>query len=460
MKLSRLIRSAAVVVVTLTAAISNAQLPDWERFTLENGLEVLVVQNHLVPIVTIDLAVKNGSFTEPPEYNGLSHLYEHMFFTSNEKQRTEDEFLEKVDELGIIYNGETHEENVQYYFTLPKENFEKGLDFMATAIMSPLFKEEELQKQRDIVLGEFDRNEALPLFNFGRKISDALWGDLTSRKEPLGERSMISRATQEQMRTIQRKYYIPNNSLLVIAGDITLDEAKRLVPKYFSAWKKGSDPFKNDPPPVVKPLKKNIFVIDTVDQPTATVMMRWHGPSIGKDDKGTYVADVFSFIITQSEHEFKKKLEESGLAQGTNFWYYTQRYVGPIQADIQTTPENLTKVMQVFWEQVEKFDDADYFTDEEFETAKSVLRTQTLYRSEQLSSFAQDLSFWWASAGLDYYETYLDKLSKITRKDIKEYVQRYIQGKPFVLGVAMSEDAARRTNLDMTKLTAQKGGRP
>src|SRR4051812_6079636 len=89
---------------------AHAQLPPWTRFTLDNGLEVLVVENHLTPIVTIEVAVKNGSFTEPPEYNGLSHLYEHMFFTSNTRDTTEDDFLGRVDDLGIVYNGQTHEE--------------------------------------------------------------------------------------------------------------------------------------------------------------------------------------------------------------------------------------------------------------------------------------------------------------------------------------------------------------
>lgn len=447
-------RIFAILLPGLCSGDALAQLPDWTRFKLENGLEVVVIENHLTPIVTIELVVKNGSFTESPEYNGLSHLYEHMFFTANARDTSEDAFLERIDDLGVIYNGETHEENVQYYFTLPKENFEKGLDFMATAITSPLFKEEELAKQRAIVLGEFDRNEALPLFKFGRKIEDALWGDLTSRKEPLGDRLTINTATKAKMRTIQQKYYVPNNSLLIVAGDVRFQDVKRLVPQYFEKWQRGKDPFISDPPPTFDPIKRPIFVFDTLDQPAATIMIRWHGPSIGLDDKATYAADVFSFIITQSEHEFKKKLEESGLAQGTNFWYYTQRYVGPIQADLQTTPENLYKLVQAFWEQVQKFDDPKYFTDEELETAKQVLRTQTLYRSEQLSSFAQDLAFWWASSSLDYYEEYLENLGKITRKDIKDYVNRYIQGKPYVLGVALSHEGAEMTGLDTTKLAA------
>lgn len=437
-----------LIVVFAAGQNVRAQLPPWTRFTLPSGLEVLVVENHLTPIVTVEIAVRNGSFTEPPEYNGLSHLYEHMFFTANERDTTEDEFLSHVDDLGILFNGETQEENVQYYFTLPKQNLSAGLEFMATAITSPLFKEEELHKQREIVLGEFDRSEALPLFQFGRKVNAALWGDNISRKEKLGQRSTIKTATRQKMLTIQHKYYVPNNSLLIIAGDVKTEDIKRLVPIYFSGWQRGDDPFAKDPPPVIPELTQTTIVADTVEQPTATVMVRWHGPSIGIDDKGTYAADVFSYIIGQAEHEFTKKLQESGLALGVNFWYYTQRYVGPIQADIVTTPEKLEQVMRIFWEQVAKFDDPNYFTDDELETSKHALRTQILYKSEQLSIFAQDLAFWWASTGLDYYEHYLDNLSKITREDIRNYVHRYIQGKHYVLGVAMSKEASKTVPLD------------
>jgi zinc protease len=446
----------ALLILSASLCLSSAaqaQLPPWTRFKLDNGLEVLVVENHLTPIVTVEIAVKNGSFTEPPEFNGLSHLYEHMFFTANARDTTEDEFLGKVDDLGILYNGETQEENVQYYFTLPKQNLDSGLSFMATAIENPLFKESELHKQREIVLAEFDRNEALPLFNLGRKVDAALWGDLLSRKEKLGFRPTIQAATREQMLTIKNKYYIPNNSLLIVAGDVKTDEIRDLVPKYFNGWQRGPDPFIKNPPPVIPSLKESVIVTDTVDQPTATVMVRWHGPSIGIDDKSTYAADVFSYIIGQSEHEFTRNLQESGLALGTNFWYYTQRYVGPIQADIITTSDKLTAAMQMFWSEVAKFDDPNYFTDEELETSKHALRIQTLYRSESLSTFVQDLAFWWASTGLDYYEHYLDNLSKINREDIKNYVHRYIQRQPYVMGIGLSKESLDKIHLDVKTVT-------
>jgi zinc protease len=454
MKLTHLKRTLLCVCLLpiLWPHAAVAQLPPWTRFTLDNGLEVLVVENHLTPIVTIEIAVKNGSFTEPPEYNGLSHLYEHMFFTSNVRDTTEDDFLGRVDDLGIVYNGVTHEEVVEYYFTLPKQNLESGLDFMATSITSPLFKEDELHKQREIVLGEFDRNEALPLFKFGRKVSQALWDGYTSRKEPLGDRLTIKTATREKMLTIKNRYYIPNNSILLVSGDVNTADIRKLVPKYFDRWQKGADPFIANPPVRAPAIKAPTLVLDTVDQPRAIVFLRWHGPSIGIDDKGTYVADVFSEIIRQPEHPFMKSLEESGLAQSVNFWYYTQRYIGPIQPDIVTTPDHLEETMRTFWQQVAKFDDPNYLTDEELETAKNVLRTRILFSSERLSEFSHEIAFWWAAAGLNYYEHYLSDLSKVTRQDIADYIHRYVQAKPYVLGIAMDKASFERYKPSLQKL--------
>jgi zinc protease len=432
---------------------SVAQLPSWTRFKLENGLEVLVCENHLTPIATIEVAVKNGSFTETPDINGLSHVYEHMFFTANKRDTSEDDFLDRVDRLGIVYNGETHEENVQYYFTLPKQNLEKGLDFMSVAITSPLFKQSEIANQITVINGEFDRNEASPYFNFHRMLSQKLWGDLWNRKEPLGVRPAIYATTREKMLAIQRKYYIPNNSLLIISGDVKTAEVKELVPKYFSGWQRGPDPFIADPSPVIPPLKGVGFMEDFVDQPEASVAIRWHGPSIGIDNKGTYAADVFSEIIRQSEHEFTKSMLESGIATGLNFWYYTQRLAGPIQADIVAAPERLKDAVKTFWKQFDKFTDPNYFSDEELETSKAVLRSRILFSSENLSEYSKDIAFWWASTGLDYYEGYLGNLAKINRKDIKDYIDRYLTAQPYVLGLAIDHNSASQLHITPESLS-------
>src|SRR5205809_1266401 len=128
----------ALACLLFAKAFAQPKVPEHVFYQkLANGLEVLVLEDHTIPFSTIEIACKNGSFTEDAEYNGLSHLYEHMFFKSNKEYKTTDDFMKAVSDLDITFNGQTREENVTYYFTLPKENTLKGLEFMNSAIRYP-----------------------------------------------------------------------------------------------------------------------------------------------------------------------------------------------------------------------------------------------------------------------------------------------------------------------------------
>ena len=110
---------------------------------------------------------------------------------------------------------------------------------MADAIRSPLFKDEELVKEREVVLGEFDRNEAQPEFVLRYALDSALWNPYVSRKQPLGQRPVIKTATVEKMKMIQQRFYIPNNSALIISGDVNADKVFALAKKYFQRLEAG-----------------------------------------------------------------------------------------------------------------------------------------------------------------------------------------------------------------------------
>ena len=135
---SRTIHARALAAL-LTAApmLVHAQRAELERHiqrqTLPNGLDVMVVENHGVPLVTIEADVKNGSFTQSPEYEGLSHLYEHMFFKANASYPGPDDFIARASELGAEFNGTTSEERVNYYLTLPTDSIDGGMRFLAAA---------------------------------------------------------------------------------------------------------------------------------------------------------------------------------------------------------------------------------------------------------------------------------------------------------------------------------------
>ncbi len=120
------------------------------------------------------------------------------------------------------------------------------------------------------------------------------------------------------MHFIQHLFYIPNNSALILAGDITEKEGFALAQKYFGAWKRGSDPFKTLAIPEHPPIQKTETVIVEKPVNAATILVEWEGPSVSKDPKATYAADVFSFILSQQTSTFHKVLVESGLAYSVN----------------------------------------------------------------------------------------------------------------------------------------------
>src|SRR5712664_1562237 len=126
-----------VVVLTFAGAALPSPPPIQSR-RLQDGLQVLVVENHSVPLVTVEIAAKNGSMTESPNYNGLSHLYEHMFFKANAVIPNQEAYLARMRQLGMEFNGSTGTERVNYYFTTTIDHLDESMVFMRDAIVSPL----------------------------------------------------------------------------------------------------------------------------------------------------------------------------------------------------------------------------------------------------------------------------------------------------------------------------------
>lgn len=423
---------------------------------LPNGLEVVTLEDRSIPLVTIELAVRNGSFTEPPELNGLSHLYEHMFFKANRAIANAEEYLQKIGQLGIAYNATTREEVVHYFFTTTSPALRTAMNFMRDATRYPLFDEREFQRERQVVIGEIDRNESNPFYYLNLEMTNRLYYKYPSRKNPLGSRQTVSAATTDMMRLIQARYYVPNNSALIVTGDIQSAEVFKLAQEYFGDWpRREKDPFVEFPMVEHPPLAKSEGAV--VQQPVQNVLINigWHGPSTVKDNPGTYAADVFSFILTQPNSRFQRNLTDSGLVAGVTIGYLTQRNVGPIQIVAQTTPDKARAAIKAIYNEVAHFNDKDYFTDEQLESAKALLEADDLYSREKLSEYAHTLSFWWSSTGLDYFRGYLPALRRTSRTDISRYITTYIQAKPHVGLVLISAEGQQQVKLTPEELIGQ-----
>ena len=435
-----------------------ARLPEAKLVSrvLANGLEVIVLEDHSVPIVTIELAVKNGSYTEPPELNGLSHLYEHMFFKANRAIANAEDYLRTIGQMGIAYNGTTREEVVDYYFTTTSPNFPTAMRFMKDAVRYPLFDEGEFGRERQVVIGEIDRNESNPFFYLNQEMTSRLFSKYTSRKTPLGTRQTVATATTAMMRLIQQRYYVPNNSALVLTGDINPEEVFKMAQDLYGDWaRREKDPFVEFPLVEHPPLPKSEGSVIVKPVQNVIINIGWQGPSIGKDNPATYAADVFSFILTQPNSRFQRNLVDTGLVTGVGIGYYTQRNVGPISIIAQTTPEKAQAAIKAIYQEVAHFNDKDYFTDDQLESAKALLEADDLYSREKLSEYSHTLSFWWASTGLEYFRGYLGRLRATSRADISRYVTTYIQAKPHVGLALLSAEAQAKIKLQPEELIGQ-----
>jgi len=354
--------------------------------------------------------VRNGAFTQTPEFAGLAHMYEHMFFKANKDLPDAQAFNDRAGELGAVFNGTTQEERVNYYLTLPADSLPGGLRFLASALINPLFREDELAREKEVVLGEYDRNEAQPGFRWQQRANALLYPGQGSRKNTIGDRNVIAGVTPAQMREIQRKYYVPNNCALIVTGDVNPETVFALAEAVFGAW------------------------------------------PVGKDPGATFAADVFSDVLNTPGSTFQKNLVDSGLWLAVGVNYYTLNQVGPISISGQTTPDKFRAAMAALEREIARFNDPTYITARELEAVKAQRAVSSAFGIEKASEIAHTIGFWWSVASLDYFMSYTDRMAQQRIADLLRYTGSYIVGKPRVVNVLLSGETRRAMGLTEREL--------
>lgn len=418
----------------------------WQK--LPNGLEVVVIENHKVPLATIEIAVKNGAYTEGPEYSGLSHLFEHMFFKANRDYPDQEKFLKRTQELGALWNGTTNVERVNYFFTFNRDSLAAGLKFMNAAIRFPIYREEDMQKERPVVDGEFQRAESDPNFQLYFETSKRVWGDMITRKMPIGDHDIINSATPAKMMIIKDKYYVPNNSLLIICGDVEPNQAFALAKNIFGDWQPSDmDPHVKYPIPEFKPIPKtDYFIKESSIAKTPIIAFAWEGPDTRNDSVATIAADVFSKVLSLNSSRWQQALVNKGLATSAGVSYQTSRYTGPISIFVTPNPAKLKECYEEVVNQLKQWSSPDYFTDEELARAKAALKRQQIRQNEKPSTLSMEVSYNWTSTSLDYFTDYFTAMDKVTRQDIMNYINKYVTGKPYVAGMIINADMNKQYN--------------
>jgi zinc protease len=249
------------------------------------------------------------------------------------------------------------------------------------------------------------------------------------------------------MLEIQRLYYVPNNSALILAGDVDPEDAFALAQEVFADWPRGADPLSTHPIPPVPPLTASRAVI--VERPvnTVTLTYSWQGPSVSRNAAASYAADLFATLLRLPDSGFQKRIVDSGLAFNAGLTYATLAHVGPIRLTAQTTADKVLRLKQALDREIAAFDDPGTFTDAQLAAAKNLVRVADLYAREQPSDFAHSVGYWWAVADLQYYLSYVSNVMNLDRQDLADFVRTYVKGRPHVVGVLLSPEDQAKANL-------------
>jgi zinc protease len=450
-KTGSVFRQLTLAVALAAATTASAAEPrHYTTSKLDTGLELVTMESHKVPLVTVVLAVKAGGMTETPDITGLTHLWEHMFFKGNARLPNQEAFNKRIRQLGIVYNGDTSAEKVRYYFTLPSAFLDEGMQFMADAIATPLLEQSEMEKERRVVLDEYDRSAAQPSFDLRNLSRVLIYGPQNNRRDPLGLRPTIENATRDQLLRIKREVFVPSNSALLVSGDVTPAQVEAAAKKHFSTWK---DPvgWKPITPPAFPPFPATqSYVMTRANARNASVQITFNGPKARTEQADSFAADVLVNLLDHQAGKFYAKFVDSGLAHAAGVGYFTQSQAGEIDLWGQSDPKNAVKLRDALLAEIPEWTKPDYFTDAQLEDIRRKLLIDHKRQLVQPSEYVKTLAFWWAVTGFDYYDGYLDNLRKISLADVRAFVGKYLVGKPHLDAILMSPEDAKTVGLKDT----------
>jgi len=226
--------------------IENLQMVKFNRFTLDNGLRVIVHEDHTTPMAVLNILYDVGARDENPEQTGFAHLFEHLMFGGSVNIPTYDEPLQRV---GGENNAFTSNDITNYYITLPSSNIETAFWLESDRMLSLAFSKKSLEVQRNVVIEEFkQRYLNQPYGDVWLKLRPMVYKEHPYKWATIGkEIKHIEDAKIEDVKAFFKKHYNPQNAIMVVGGDITLEQVKQLSEKWFGPIPAGEKYIRNLP---------------------------------------------------------------------------------------------------------------------------------------------------------------------------------------------------------------------
>ncbi len=415
---------------------------DVSSTVLPNGLQVFTARDDTAPVVTICVTVKTGATCETELTNGLAHFYEHMFFKGNSALPDQTAYNERIRALGIVRNGTTSDEVVRYYITLEAALFTEGMEFMRDAMVTPLFDQGEMERERAVITDEYLRNASSPWWGYWKAVENTVYPE-PWRGNTIGDLEVIQSASPEVMRMFQEKYYTADNAALFILGDIDEETAVSEAARVFGSWSRGgSSDF--DSLGIAIRIDSDTTVRVQGPEGVGQIRIMMMGPTMEGDRSATYAGDVWGGYLSLTSRRFQRNLVTDGPFSQVYGSYYTQRFSPAVTFGGTIAPERLEEGLELLNAEIEAMTVPGYFDEEGLDMARELLRRDRRLSRESSSDMAiETLPFWWVQGnGLEYYQTYEDGIALTGQDLVVEFVEKYVAGAPRALFLVTPEGGA------------------
>jgi predicted Zn-dependent peptidase len=425
MKMKKLLLLCLLVVFGLASGFSQNGKIDFEEYDLDNGLHVILQQDHTTPNIVISVMYHVGSKNESPELTGFAHFFEHLMFegTKNIPRHQYDKYVSRA---GGELNANTSTDRTYYYELLPSNQLALGLWLESERMLHAKVDSVGIATQKGVVIQEKkQRYDNPPYGTILPQTFAHAYEKHPYRWVPIGDEEHIRNAKDEDFINFYKEFYVPNNAVLTICGDFDKKEAKELVDKYFNEIPKGSRKIYR--PSIEEPAKLAEIrdtIYDNIQLPA--VIQAYHIPAVGTKD--FYAVDMLAKLMTsgKSSRLYKKLVDEKQLA--LEMMAFPMPYEDPGLTLAFGIP-NMgvdAKVMEDEMDAQFKLVREELISEKEFQKLQNKIENELISSNATIEKRAENL----ATAYTYHKDTErvnqeLEKYHAVTREDIRTVAQKY-----------------------------------
>ncbi len=425
----------------------------YSEYILDNGFKVLLKEIHTAPLISSWVWYRVGSKDEPSGHTGISHWCEHMQFKGTPQFPAT--FLDKaISRDGGIWNAFTYFDWTTYLETMPADKIDLGLRLEADRMVNSVFDQKEVVSERTVVISEREGNENEPLFQLGEAIQQAAFRIHPYHHEIIGDLADLKSITRDDLYAHYRTYYIPNNSVMGIAGDFKTKEMLARIRELFEPIPAGANP-----PRLARPEPEaqgeHRLIVEGLGE-TTFLEISYHAPAASDPDyfpvtvldsllAGPSSLNIFGGGgISNKTSRLYRSLVEKELAVSVSGGLLAT--IDPFLYSITITVHPARRpeeVLQAFDEEIMRIQDKRVRTDE---VARAIKQARALfaYNSENITSQASWLGHPEMFASYDWFLNYLDNLAKVTPVDVQRAAQKYLRTQNRVIGTYLPVAGGQR----------------